>query len=94
MWLCVEVATSMKSSRSGGDDALGHADVGRVGSGVLARERVGEVRVEQQVPPGVLDEESALPQPPEAETVVGRFAGGLRDIVEEGVAGEGGFDHG
>src|SRR5205807_2188588 len=52
----------------GGDDAGGHADVGFVGGGVFARQGVGKVRVEEQVPALPLEKVAALAEPPEVES--------------------------
>ncbi len=71
------------------DDELGHAHVRLVGVRVLARQRVGEVRVEQQVPPLPGHEEAALAQPPEVEA-----AAGGPHVGEERLAGAQRADHG
>ena len=52
------------------NDQPGHARVWLVGGGVLARERVGEVRVEQQVPAAPLDKKAALAKPPNMQVIL------------------------
>src|SRR5437667_2715773 len=70
------------------DDAAGHADVRRGRLRVLLGQRVGEVRVEQEVPAVTLDEEAALPEPPEVKRPGSRAL----HICEERVVGENGLD--
>ena len=67
------------------DDASCDPDVGRVGVRVLAGERVGQVRVDQEVVALELDEETALAEPPEAES---GFDACRLDVGEERVVGE------
>ena len=70
------------------DHPLGHAHVRLVGAGVLAGQRVRQVRVEQQVAAVVGDQEAALAEPPEVE----RSRGGLH-VGEERLTGEQRTEH-
>ena len=65
------------------DHELGHAHVRLVGVRVLARQRVREIRVEQQVPALPGDQEAALAEPPQVEAI---GIGGA-DVGEQRVAG-------
>ena len=74
------------------DDAPGHADVRLVRGGILVRQRIGEIRIKQQMPPLPLHKEPALAKPPEVERV-GMFARG-QNVGEERVVFQQGFNHG
>ena len=52
------------------DDARGHAHVRLVGVRVLRRQRIRQIRVEQQMTPAPLHQEAALPQPPQSEVPI------------------------
>ena len=69
-------------------DPPGHADVRFVGRGVLLRQRVGEVGVQQQVAPLPCQQEPALPEPPDA-----RAGTCCANVREKGVVLECRTDH-
>ena len=54
-----------EGEEGGIDGDVGDALVRRVGTGVLLRQRVGEVRVDEEVLAHDLHEEAALPEPPD-----------------------------
>jgi len=47
------------------DSASSHPHVGRVGARVLGGQRIGQVRIQQQMLPTPLQQESALAKPPQ-----------------------------
>src|SRR5690606_31123186 len=55
------------------DHTLGDADVRLVGRSVLPRQRIGEVRIEDEAVAVPGDEETALPEPPERELILFRW---------------------
>ena len=59
---------------------------------ILVRERIGQVGIEQQVAALPLKEETALPEPPQMQTIR-RLHPGLFDILDEVVVLKKGFDH-
>ena len=63
------------------DDQLGHPLVRLVGVRVLARQRVREIRVQQQVPALPGDQEPGLADPPQVEQT-GRAVGGSHVVQE------------
>ena len=69
----------------GGDHATRHPHVRRLGLRVLPRQRVREVRVDEEVAAVVLDEETALAEPPDVHA--GQVPRRL-DVGEEGVVRE------
>ena len=73
-----------------GDHASCDPDVRPVRLRVLAGERVGEVRVDQQVVTLELHEEPALAEPPDAEP---RFDARRLDVCQERIVGEEGLLH-
>jgi hypothetical protein len=72
----------------GVDDSSRHSHVWGRRSLVLLGQRVGQVRVEEEIAVVELDEEAALAQPPEMQRTRGR----LLDVAQEGVVGEGRLD--
>ena len=67
------------------DRPLRHAHVRLVGGGVLLGQRIGEVRIDQQVPALALHQEAALSQPPEVKS---RLAGRAANVGQQSVAGQ------
>ncbi len=57
----------------GRDDPRVHPDVRRLGALVLRGQRVGEIRIDEQVPALVTDQEAALPEPPDVGAAGGRL---------------------
>ena len=74
------------------DHALGHSHVRLVGLGIFVRERIGEVRVEQQVTALPLGEKPALAEPPEVKII--RVIPRGQTIGEEVVILQCGLNHG
>ena len=68
------------------DHAAGHALMRLVGRRVLARQRIGEIGVEQQVVSLPLHQEAALTQPPDMQPV--GFGACALDIGKEGIVGQ------
>src|SRR5579859_817804 len=80
-----------KVEARGIDDTLGHPDVRLVGRGVLLRQRVRQIRVEQQMTALPLHQKAALTQPPKAEIVVVLIGGA--HIGEKGIVFEDRLNH-
>ena len=69
VWLWLDVTTSIMSSRAGSTTRAVIRTCGLSVAGVLRRQRVGQVRVEEQVVTVPLDEEARLPEPPQPQRV-------------------------
>ena len=67
VWLWLEVTTSTKASRSGAITRSVMRTCGLSVSAYFRGQRVGQVRVEQQVAPVALDQEAALAEPPQVQ---------------------------
>jgi hypothetical protein len=72
----------------GVDHSSRHPNVRSLGPLVLRGQRVGQVRVEEEIAAVELDEEAALTDPPQVNGTCGR----LVDIEQEGIVRERRFD--
>ena len=71
--------------------AFGHADMGLVRRRVFFRQRIGQIRIEEEMMALPLQQKTALAEPPEMKVL--EVAASGCDIGEKRVILQSGFDH-